>query len=212
MAKCAAHCSTDILSVCKRALRIIGFVPIHNLTRSVQLFMGTQSTKRREQTDAMNQPAPSTKNYRRNVAAVILSSDYPAICRIFIAERSDIEGAWQFPQGGIDEDETVKGALMRELKEEIGTDEVEIIDEYPEWISYDFPETVAQKMYPYDGQQQRYFLVRLKPGAVISLDTKVPEFSQYRFVDVKELMEVVSHFKRPIYKKVIAHFQKTGYL
>ena len=174
--------------------------------------MGMEIPLKREESERMNQAAQSTKNYRPNVAAVILSSDYPESCRIFIAERSDIEGAWQFPQGGVDEDESVRDALMRELVEEIGTDEVEVIAEYPEWISYDFPETVAEKMYPYDGQKQRYFLVRLKPSAVIRLDTEVPEFSRYRFVDVGELMEVVSHFKRPIYKKVITYFQKSGYL
>lgn len=48
-----------------------------------------------------------------------------------------MDNIWQFPQGGIDKGESVKNALFRELKEEIGTDEVEIIAEYPEWLSYD---------------------------------------------------------------------------
>jgi putative (di)nucleoside polyphosphate hydrolase len=152
------------------------------------------------------------KNYRPNVAAVIVSSSYPQKCEVFVAERSDIEGAWQFPQGGVDQDEAPREALLRELKEEIGTADVEIIAEYPGWISYDFPVTVAKKMYPYDGQKQRYFLVRLKEGATITLDTKVPEFSQYRFVEVSKIIDVVSHFKRAIYKRVLNHFRKTGYL
>lgn len=160
----------------------------------------------------MNRNRSKEKNYRPNVAAVIVSSSYPEKCEIFVAERSDIQGAWQFPQGGVDEDEVPVDALFRELKEEIGTDAVDIIAEYPEWISYDFPDTVAKKMYPYDGQKQRYFLVRLKEGADITLDTKVPEFSQYRFVEVSGIIDVVSHFKRPIYKKIINYFQKAGYL
>lgn len=160
----------------------------------------------------MNSSVNAEKNYRPNVAAVIVSSSYPEKCEVFVAERSDIAGAWQFPQGGVDEHETPRDALLRELKEEIGTDSVDIIAEYPGWISYDFPDTVAKKMYPYDGQKQRYFLVRLKDEANISLETKVPEFSRYRFVDLKGIIDVVSHFKRPIYKKVLAHFKKTGYL
>jgi len=68
-----------------------------------------------------------TKNYRQNVAAIVLSSSYPAKCEIFIASRIDIENAWQFPQGGIDEGETPNEALFRELKEEIGTNKVDII-------------------------------------------------------------------------------------
>lgn len=152
------------------------------------------------------------KRYRPNVAAVILSARYPEKVEIFVAERSDIKDAWQFPQGGVDANESVREALFRELKEEIGTDEVEVLAEHPEWLSYDFPETVAAKMYPYDGQKQKYFLVRLRSSAVINIDTQTPEFSQYQFVDMTDLFRYVSHFKRPIYKQVLAYFQKNGYL
>ena len=102
------------------------------------------------------------KFYRPNVAAIIVSSAYPQVKEIFIAERNDLAGVWQFPQGGIDEGETSEEALFRELKEEIGTNKVEIVSEYPEWISYDFPTHVAAKMAPFAGQKQRYYLVRLK--------------------------------------------------
>ncbi|MDR2638918.1 MAG: RNA pyrophosphohydrolase [Helicobacteraceae bacterium] len=152
------------------------------------------------------------KNYRPNVAAVILSSQYPKTCELLIAERSDIKGAWQFPQGGIDGGEDTKTALFRELSEEIGTNEVEIIAEHPDWISYDFPGAVAERMYPYDGQRQKYFLVRLKNSAAINLETKSPEFTRFKFVPVGEALKKVSYFKRPIYKKVLEHFKKSGYL
>ena len=64
------------------------------------------------------------KFYRPNVAAIIVSSAYPQVKEIFIAERNDLAGVWQFPQGGIDEGETSEEALFRELKEEIGTNKV----------------------------------------------------------------------------------------
>lgn len=152
------------------------------------------------------------KNYRPNVAAIILSNAYPFECKIFIAKRSDMDNIWQFPQGGIDERESVKSALFRELKEEIGTDEVEIITEYPEWLSYDFPTKIAKKMYPYDGQIQKYFLVRLKRGATININTKHPEFDDYRFVNVKQIFEMINHFKKSIYLKVIKYFEEKGYI
>ncbi|GHS87063.1 RNA pyrophosphohydrolase [Campylobacterota bacterium] len=153
-----------------------------------------------------------SKNYRPNVAAVILSSQYPSVCELLIAERSDVRGAWQFPQGGIDEDEDAKTALFRELGEEIGTSEVEIIAEHPDWICYDFPESVTKKMYPYDGQKQKYFLVRLKSSAEINLATRSPEFIHSKFVPIDDVLRHVSFFKRPIYKKVLAYFKKSGYL
>ncbi|MDL0108451.1 RNA pyrophosphohydrolase [Campylobacter felis] len=153
-----------------------------------------------------------TKKYRPNVAAIVLSSAYPFECRLFVGKRSDMEDIWQFPQGGIDEGENAKEALFRELKEEIGTKELEVIAEYPEWLSYDFPSKVVSKMYPYDGQIQKYFLVRLKPNAKIDLNTKHPEFDDYRFVSKKELFELVNHFKKGIYVKVIKYFEEKGYI
>lgn len=152
------------------------------------------------------------KNYRQNVAAVILSPSYPLECKIFIAQRLDIKNAWQFPQGGIDSGETPKIALLRELKEEIGTDEVEILAEYPEWISYDFPESILNKMLPYHGQIQKYFLVRLKPKAKINLNTKHAEFDDYKFIDSNDVLSYVNHFKKGVYSKVIKHFKEEGYI
>ncbi|GHV03362.1 RNA pyrophosphohydrolase [Campylobacterota bacterium] len=153
-----------------------------------------------------------SKKYRPNVAAVILSCNYPNECELLIAERNDVKGAWQFPQGGIDNDEDVRTALFRELEEEIGTNAVEIIAEHPGWISYDFPAAIANKRYPYDGQRQKYFLVRLKNNAAINLETKSPEFVQHKFVAPEKVLKEVSFFKRPIYKQVLAHFKKSGYL
>lgn len=153
-----------------------------------------------------------TPLYRPNVAAIIVSSKYPSACEIFIAERCDIEGAWQFPQGGIDEGESVKEALFRELEEEIGTNSVQIIAEYPDWIQYDFPPNMKESMKPYTGQKQRYFLVRLEESAVINLDTQHPEFQDHTFIGLDKLFSYVSHFKRPVYKEVVKYFQKEGYL
>jgi putative (di)nucleoside polyphosphate hydrolase len=140
------------------------------------------------------------KSYRPNVAAVILSSKYPAKCEFFIAHRSDIKNAWQFPQGGIDEGETP------------GCDKVEVLGEFPEWISYEFPKkTTSKKIYAFDGQTQKYFLVRLKDGAEIDLQAyEIPEFEEYEFVEYEELFRKVTYFKRKVYRRVIDYFIKEG--
>ncbi len=152
------------------------------------------------------------KNYRPNVAAIVLSAKYPEKCEIFIASRTDVENAWQFPQGGIDKGESAKEALYRELEEEIGTKEVEIITEYPEWVSYDFPPAIAKKMYPFDGQIQKYYLVKLKRGAKVDIDTKNPEFSEYKFVPTQNIYDYITFFKRTVYKQVLKYFKKEGYI
>jgi putative (di)nucleoside polyphosphate hydrolase len=150
--------------------------------------------------------------YRPNVAMIIVSSDYPAKKEIFIAQRNDLVDIWQFPQGGIDNGEEVKEALFREMEEEIGTANAEIVAEYPEWISYDFPSKIAEKMKPYKGQTQRYFLMRLKEGAEINIDTEHPEFSDYKYVSVDEVLNHTAHFKKPVYETVVNYFIKEGLL
>lgn len=153
------------------------------------------------------------KNYRLNVAAVVLASTYPFDCRIFIAKRCDLQGVWQFPQGGIDKGEEPREALLRELKEEIGTNDVEILCEHPEWLSYDFPEGLAAfKRYDYDGQTQKYFLVRLRHSAKINISTQFPEFDDYKFVKSNEVLNDINHFKKPIYTKVMGYFKEKGFI
>ncbi|QOP40617.1 RNA pyrophosphohydrolase [Sulfurimonas marina] len=152
------------------------------------------------------------ENYRPNVAMIIVSHEYPKKKNIFIAQRNDLGDIWQFPQGGIDEGEEVLDALFREMEEEIGTAAAEIVAEYPEWISYDFPAKIAKSMKPYKGQTQRYFLVKLDKDAKIDLDTHHPEFSSYKFVDIDEVLDITAHFKKPVYESVINYFKDEGLL
>jgi len=150
--------------------------------------------------------------YRPNVAMIIVSNEYPNKKEIFIAQRNDLVDIWQFPQGGIDNGEEVKEALFREMEEEIGTKNGEIIAEYPEWISYDFPSKIAKNMKPFKGQRQRYFLVKLDADAEININTEHPEFMDYKFVSVNDVLELTAHFKKPVYEKVIHYFKDEGLL
>ena len=150
--------------------------------------------------------------YRPNVAMIIVSNNYPDKKEIFLAQRNDLAKIWQFPQGGIDEGEDVEEALFRELEEEIGTKSVSIVAEYPEWISYDFPPKIAKNMAPYIGQKQRYFLVKLKDDAKINIETEHPEFNDYKFVGVEEVLKLSASFKQDVYETVINYFKKEDFL
>ena len=98
------------------------------------------------------------------------------------------------------------------MLEEIGCDKVEVLGEFPEWISYEFPKkTISKKIYAFDGQTQKYFLVRLKDGAEIDLQAyDIPEFEEYEFVEYEELFKKVTYFKRKVYRRVIDYFIKEG--
>lgn len=150
--------------------------------------------------------------YRPNVAMIIVSHRYPEKKEIFIAQRNDLLDIWQFPQGGIDEGEEVEEALFREMEEEIGTKQASIIAQFPEWVSYDFPDKIAKKMKPFKGQTQKYYLMKLEEGATINIDTKHPEFLDYKFVSVNDALETTAHFKKPVYEKVINYFKNEGLL
>jgi len=147
------------------------------------------------------------EGFRPNVGIILLNANNEVWWGKRVREHS-----WQFPQGGIDAGENAKEALFRELEEEIGTRDVEIIAEYPQWLEYDFPQKIAQKMYPFDGQSQKYFLVRLGQDAKINLATKEPEFCEFKFVSLNEVFDYITYFKRPVYKQVLDYFKKEGFL
>ena len=59
----------------------------------------------------------SKLEYRKNVGMVLINAEG----HIFAGKRLDNNtDAWQMPQGGIDEGETIEGAVRREVMEESG--------------------------------------------------------------------------------------------
>ena len=133
--------------------------------------------------------------------------------RIFAGQRIDTPGdAWQMPQGGIDAGENPAGAALRELEEEIGVppEQVTILAEMPEWLSYDLPVDLVPRIWKgrYRGQSQRWFLMRfLGQDAQINIATAHPEFSHWRWMQPDELLTHVVPFKRDVYGTVLRAFQ-----
>ena len=130
--------------------------------------------------------------------------------RVFVGRRIDqsVE-AWQMPQGGIDEGEEPRDAALRELQEEIGTRNAEILREHPGWLHYDLPEHLIGVALQgrYRGQRQKWFAMRfLGKDSEINLNTPHPEFSDWRWLGVHELLPAIVPFKRETYGQVIAAF------
>ncbi len=134
--------------------------------------------------------------YRQNVAAFLLNDTG----HILLCQRSDEYKTWQLPQGGIDTGEDVTTALMRELTEEIGTNDIQIIHQLEQKIKYDWPEHARK--YGFVGQEQTYFLAKLL-GKVDIENAVDDEFVDYTWVDAKEFKLRISGFKKGAYIKAL---------
>ncbi len=137
------------------------------------------------------------RRYRPNVAAVVIDGRG----HILACERSDMPGSWQLPQGGIDRGETPEQALRREVYEEIGVENFEIVWQLPEIIRYDWPPERWRKNW--QGQEQFYFLVRLSPDAPINLTCHKQEFVQTEWITREEFIERLTGFKRDAYVQAL---------
>ena len=130
--------------------------------------------------------------------------------KVFVGERIDTPGAWQMPQGGIDEGEDLEAAAMRELQEEVGTNNAEIIRIAEERIRYDLPEHLQNKLWNgiFAGQEQVWVAARFQGNdADINLNSfDPPEFSAWQWVDLKETIDLIVPFKRETYQQVISFF------
>jgi putative (di)nucleoside polyphosphate hydrolase len=142
--------------------------------------------------------------YRPAVGVMLLNREG----LVFVGRRIDqtVEG-WQMPQGGIDEGEEPRQAVLRELKEETGTDKAQIIGEMDDWVTYDLPSHLVGIAFhgKYRGQRQKWFALRFTgEDRDIDLTAHEPEFSAWKWLSLAELPRVIVPFKRDSYAKVVA--------
>lgn len=145
--------------------------------------------------------------YRACVGVALFNKDG----KVFVGERIDTPDAWQMPQGGIDADEDIIAAALRELKEEIGTDKASLIKIHEEKIRYDLPDHLKDKLWggQYAGQEQTWVAMRFEgQDSDIKLDDdERPEFSQWQWLEIDKTLELIVPFKRESYLKIIEAFK-----
>ncbi|MFN7039167.1 MAG: RNA pyrophosphohydrolase [Alphaproteobacteria bacterium] len=146
--------------------------------------------------------------YRQGVGIMMLNK----YNEIFVGQRIDSKTeAWQMPQGGIDEGETPRQAVFREVLEETGTDKIELVAESENWFYYDLPPHLASISWQgkYRGQKQKWFLARfLGKDSDFNLNYNDPaEFSVWRWISINELPNLIVSFKKDLYNQVINQFK-----
>jgi len=144
------------------------------------------------------------QGYRANVGIVLMNDRD----QLFLGGRTGGRG-WQFPQGGIRQNEELLDALYRELAEEVGLlrDDVTVLGSTASWMHYRLPERyVRHGSQPLCiGQKQRWFLLRVARGDErFRFDTTdQPEFERWRWVDYWLPVREVIYFKRRVYTRAL---------
>ena len=130
---------------------------------------------------------------------------------VFAGRRIDSRAeAWQMPQGGIDLGETPQEACLREMEEEIGTRKATVLHEIEEWLNYDIPIALAERLWhgQYKGQKQKWMLLRYNGAdADINIETAEPEFCEWKWLSPDKLIDLAVPFKRDVYRHVLTAFK-----
>jgi len=145
---------------------------------------------------------------RTGVGVVVINSKN----RVFVGRRIDNSNdKWQLPQGGVDKDEELLSAMKRELHEETSIKNIKILKELDYWVEYELPKRLVGIIWKgkFRGQKQKWFIVRFVGDETeININTKKPEFNDWKWLDANELPNVVVDFKKHIYEKLLIETKK----
>jgi len=136
---------------------------------------------------------------RSGVGIIVLNKDN----QVFVGKRKDNPGNnWQMPQGGVDKGEDFNAAMKRELAEETSIKNIRVIKVLKKIYEYELPENLIGIIWKgkYRGQKQKWFIAKfLGEDSEINLNTKHPEFIEWKWIEPRKLPEVIVEFKKDLY-------------
>jgi len=139
---------------------------------------------------------------RKGVGIVLLNNKN----KVFVAKRIDNpKNFWQMPQGGVNRDENYYEAALRELKEETSIASVELIREIDKKLTYILPDHLIGIIWKgrFKGQTQKWFVMRFNGNeSEININTKNPEFLDWKWIDLEDLPKIAVNFKLDVYKNL----------
>ena len=145
---------------------------------------------------------------RIGVGAVVLNNNN----QIFVGKRKDNPvDKWQMPQGGVNLNEDYLDAMRRELSEETSIKNIEVLKVLDEWLEYELPKNLLGIIWKgkFRGQRQKWYIVRFTgQESEINLNTKHPEFIEWKWIEMNELPNIIVDFKKDVYKKILVELKK----
>ena len=140
---------------------------------------------------------------RSGVGIVVLNNKN----QVFVGKRKDNPGdKWQMPQGGVDAGENYVEAMKRELAEETGIKNIKILKKIDRIYQYELPDNLIGIIWKgkYRGQKQKWFITRfLGIDNEININTKHPEFIDWKWIEPNFLPDVIVDFKRDLYLDIL---------
>lgn len=138
---------------------------------------------------------------RKNVLAVIFDQD----SNVLIVSRVNDPLHWQFPQGGVNDNESNEEAIIRELGEELGTTDFTILDQCPEKHTFYFPKRLIRDENL--GQEQTIILLKFN-GGTRNLKVDKRELGGFLWVSQEQIEKFLHEYRKPVWHIVMKYFTK----
>ena len=145
---------------------------------------------------------------RTGVGIILLNNEN----KVFVGKRKDNPiDKWQMPQGGVDKGENFEEAVKRELFEETSIKNIKILKEIDGMLEYELPKNLLGIIWKgrFRGQKQKWFIAKfIGEESEIDLETKHPEFIEWKWISIDQLPDVIVDFKKKVYLKLVEEIKK----
>ena len=140
---------------------------------------------------------------RKGVGVIILNNEN----KVFVGKRKDNPvNKWQMPQGGVEKGESYLSAMKRELHEETSIKSIVILREIDGFFEYELPKNLVGIIWKgkFRGQKQKWFIAKfIGDENEINLQTRNPEFIEWKWIKPNDLPKTIVDFKKKMYVELL---------